>query len=105
MILRSVSSRIRAISAFDHSRMPATSSSACARRSAASVAERPWIDSMWVFASAWSCVRVCSRASSAAACIAFVRSARNFVGLAAGLRALVGTDVTADTCSSLDGSD
>jgi hypothetical protein len=50
----SVSSRIRAISAFDHSRMPATSSSAARRRSAASVADRPWIVSMWVFASPWS---------------------------------------------------
>ena len=57
VIFASVSSRIRAISAFDHSRTAATSSSAARRRSAASVEERPWIVSTWVLASAWSWLR------------------------------------------------
>jgi hypothetical protein len=50
----SVSSRIRAISALDHSRTAWTSSSAWRRRLAASVEERAWIASTWVLASLWS---------------------------------------------------
>ena len=80
VILVSVSSRIRAISAFDHSRTAATSSSAWRRSVFASVAERSWIFSTWPFASAWNWASVSFRSSSAAVCMAFVRSARNLLG-------------------------
>ena len=77
----SVSSRIREISAFDQSRMPAMSSSAWRRRSAASVAESVWIASMWVLASAANFSSVSVRAPSAAVCIALARSAISLFGL------------------------
>jgi hypothetical protein len=80
VIFVSVSSRIRAISALDHSRTAATSSSAWRRRVLASVVERSWIFSTYVFASAWNWLRFLFRSSSAAVCIAFVRSARNLLG-------------------------
>jgi hypothetical protein len=81
VIWLSVSSRMRAISALDHSRTAATSSSALRRSSVASVAERAWICSTYAFASAWNWVKVRVRASSAATCIAFVRSVMNLLCL------------------------
>ncbi len=79
-ILPWVSSRIRAISAFDQSWIPEMSSSDRLRSSVASTAEREWISSMNVLASVWNWLRVWARDSSAAACIARVRSSTNFVG-------------------------
>ena len=76
----SVSSRIRAISPFDHSRTAATSSSARRRRLAPSSVEAAWISSTTVLASADRRAIVSSRELSAAACIARLRSAMNFVG-------------------------
>ena len=76
----SVSSRIRAISAFDHSRTAATSSSARRRRLATSSVEAAWISSTTVFASADRRAIVSSRELSAAVCIARLRSAMSFVG-------------------------
>ena len=80
VIRRSVSSRMRASSAFDQSRISTMSSSALLRSSVASSAVRAWIPSMCSFASAWNCSIVAARDASAAACIARVRSARNLVG-------------------------
>ena len=76
----SVSSRIRAISALDHSRMDATSSSACLRSSVASTAVAAWIDSMWALASALKRASVSALAVSAAPCMARVRSTMNLLG-------------------------
>ncbi len=76
----SVSSRMRAISAFDHSRTAATSSSARRRRPAASSADPVRISSTAALASASKRVIVSSREVSAAACIARLRSAMNLVG-------------------------
>ena len=77
----SVSSRMRAISAFDHSRTAATSSSARRRSSAASTAEAAWISSTTVLASAPRRAIVSSREVSTAVCMARLSSAMNFVGL------------------------
>jgi hypothetical protein len=99
----SVSSRIRAISALDHSRMAATSSSARRRRSAASVADRSWIASMLALASAWIRPMASSRADSAAACMAFVRSAMNLFGRFAGAAGEAGATGEADAGASLTG--
>ena len=52
---------MRAISAFDHSRIAAISASAVWRSSSASPAERVWIDSTCAFASAWRRASVSSR--------------------------------------------
>ena len=75
---------MRAISAFDHSRIAAMSASAVWRSSSASPAERVWIDSTCAFASAWRRARVSSRVDSAAVCMAFVRSAISLFGLRVG---------------------
>ena len=83
----SVSSRIRAISAFDHSRMAAMSSSACLRSSVASSDVLAWMLSMWAFASAENRSSVSARAASAATCMALVRSAMNLLGLRVGVAA------------------
>ena len=83
-IRASVSSRTRATSTLDHSRTTATSSSARRRRSAASTCEAAWISSTAVFESARNRATVSSRALSAAACIARLRSAMSFVGRRAG---------------------
>ena len=101
----SVSSRIRAISAFDHSRIEAMSSSAFLRRSAASSAELAWMLSMWVFASALKRSRVSARADSAAACMALVRSAMNLFGLRVAGAALVASGGSALGAAADDGSE
>ncbi len=88
-IRESVSSRMRAISAFDHSRTAATSSSAWRRRPAASSADLERMSSTATFASAPKRTIVSSREASAAVCIARLRSAMNFVGRRAPVLAAV----------------
>ncbi len=74
---------MRAISPFDQSRIDATSSSAFRRSSVISSAASAWTRSLAAFASAAKRSMVSSRAASAVACIALVRSARNLLGLRA----------------------
>ena len=80
VILVSVSSRIRAISPLDQSRIEATSSSALRRSSVISSAASAWTRSLAAFASAANRSMVSTRAASAVACMALVRSARNLLG-------------------------
>ncbi len=72
-IRSSVSSRTRAISAFDHSRMPAMSASDWWRISSPAVADSAWISSTRAFALSENRVRDSSRAASAASRIARTR--------------------------------
>ena len=80
----SVSSRMRAISALDHSRMAATSSSAAVAELVGLVGRAAWIASMCALASAWKLREGLVARDSAAVCMAFVRSAMNLFGLRVG---------------------
>jgi hypothetical protein len=107
----SVSSRILAISAFDHSRTAATSSSARRRSSAASTADAAWISSTTVLASALRRAIVSSREVSTAVCMARLSSAMNFVVLrvlvvavASIMSDVSGSSAGGDASSAFDGS-
>ena len=77
----SVSARMRAISALDHSRTPAMSSSAMRRSSVTSSAERLWTPSTWFLASTRNSSSVLSRCFSSSARMARTSSVTKRAGL------------------------
>ena len=97
----SVSARMRAISALDHSRTPAMSSSAIWRSSVTSSAERLWTPSTWFLASTRNSSSVLSRCFSSSARMARTSSVtKRAPALCVATAAGIGAGAGAAGCSS-----